>query len=111
MARPIRRTIASGIAAWDADADHNFSLLTDGPFPMLIADATGDLPSASSYDDCLALVGTTTVLMYLSNGTTWEVYRQGAVVADSTAATVADMATDFNELLTSLQDSGLMATS
>lgn len=111
MARPTRRILSSGIAAWDADADHNFSLLTDGPFPMAIYDTVGDLPAASSYDDCLALVGTITVLMYLSNGTTWEVYRQGVAVADSTATLVAEMATDFNELLASLRDAGLMATS
>ena len=111
MTRPTRRILASGIAAWDADADFNFSILTDGPFPMVIYDTTGDLPTASSYTDCLALVGTTTVLMYISDGTTWSVYRQGAVVADSTATTAADMATDFNELLTSLKDAGLMATS
>ena len=111
MARPTRRVLASGIAAWDADADANFSIITDGPFPMAIYDATGDLPAAGSYEDCLALVGTTTVLMYHSDGSTWSVYRQGAVVDDSTATTAADMATDFNELLTSLRDSGLMATS
>ncbi len=111
MARPTRRILASGIAAWDADADFNFSIVTDGPFPMALYDTTGDLPAAGSYDDCLALVGTTTVLMYISNGATWEVYRQGAVVADSTATTAADMASDFNDLLTSLQDAGLMATS
>lgn len=111
MARPTRRIIASGIAAWDADADANFSIITDGPFPMAIYDVVGDLPAAASYTDCLALVGTTTVLMYISDGATWSVYRQGAVVADSTATTATDMATDFNELLTSLKDAGLMATS
>lgn len=110
MARPVLRVLTAGIAAWDADIDTNFKIITEGPFPMVQYALVGDLPSAATYDNCLALVGTTDPLMYISNGTTWEVYRQGAAVADSTAATVADMATDFNELLTSLKDTGIMAT-
>lgn len=112
--RPVLRVIASGIAAWDGDVDANFTIITGGPFPIYNPADTATLNSeapASSYDNCLALVGTTNPVMYLSNGTTWEVYRQGAAVADSTASTVSEMATDFNELLTSLRDAGIMATS
>jgi hypothetical protein len=69
----------------------------------------GDLPSASSYADCLALVVDT---LYISNGTTWEVYSGvSANVPDSTATTAADMASDFNDLLAALITAGIMAPS
>jgi hypothetical protein len=108
MPRPTPRILASGIASWDGDADENFSIITGAPFPMAQYSLVGDLPAASSYDECFALVGD---VLYQSNGTTWEVYQQSANVADSTATTASEMATDFNELLTALQDAGLMATS
>jgi hypothetical protein len=110
MSRPTRRTIAAGIAAWDADTDENFDNLTSTPFPMfqvVAPDDETDLPAASLYDDCFALVDST---LYISNGATWEIYSGvSANVADSTAVTVADMATDFNLLLAALQTAGIMA--
>lgn len=114
MARPERRILAEGLQAWDADVDWNFGILTDGPFPIYnpadLATLNTEAPAAS-YENCIALVGTTDSLLYISNGSTWEVYRQGVAVADSTASTASEMATDFNELLTSLRDAGIMATS
>ena len=113
MARPTLRVLTSGIAAWDADVDANFQIIAGGPFPIYNPADTTTLNSeapAASYDNCLALVGTTSVLLYISNGSTWEVYRQGDAVADSTASTVADLASDFNDLLASLKDAGIMAT-
>lgn len=108
MARPTRRIIASGIAAWDADVDENFDKITGAPFPMAQYTLAGDLPTASSYDDCLALVGN---ILYISNGATWEVYTGEADnVPDSTATTATQMAIDFNLLLAELQTAGLMAT-
>lgn len=112
--RPTIRVISSGVAAWDADVMANFLLLSGGPFVIYNPADTTALEAAApaaSYTNCLALVGATSPLIYISNGTTWEVYRQGAVVADSTATTVADMASDFNDLLTSLKDADIMATS
>jgi len=110
MARPTRRTIASGIAAWDADTDANFDIITGQPFPMFQVSVVGSLPSASSYDDCLAVVGTgSSALLYYSNGSTWEEYQQSANVPDSTATTATDMASDFNDLLSALQTAGIMA--
>ena len=110
MARPTRRTIASGIAAWDADTDENFDNVTGKPlalFQVVAPDDETDLPAATAYDDCFALVDST---LYISNGTTWEVYSGvSANVADSTATTATQMATDFNLLLTALQDAGIMA--
>jgi len=107
MARPTRRVISSGIAAWDADVDFNFDLLTGVPLAIKQYTLVGDLPAAGSYDDCLALVGS---VMYISDGATWNPYfAVSANIADSTAVTVADMATDFNTLLAALQAAGLMA--
>lgn len=109
MARPERLILVSGIAAWDADVDLNLSLLFDSPFPMYQVSTVGDLPSASSYDKCLALVGSE---LYISDGTSWSKYL-GVVanVADSTATTVSEAVTDFNELLTSMKNAGIMASS
>ena len=110
MARPTRRIITSGLAAWDADVDENFSLIVDTPFPMAQYATVGDLPAASIYEECLAMVGP---VIYISDGTSWSLFSGGtaANVADSTATTAADMATDFNELLASLQTAGIMNAS
>jgi len=107
MARPTRRTISSEISAWDADVDFNFDLLTGVPLALKQYALVGDLPAASSYDDCLALVGS---VLYISDGAAWSPYlAQAATVADSVAVTVAAMASDFNDLLASLQTAGIMA--
>jgi len=107
MARPSKRIIASGVAAWDADVDFNFDLLTGRPLAVVQYDLAAELPTASEYDDCLAMVGST---LYISDGTDWSPYfGESANVADSTATTVEQMATDFNGLLASLQTAGLMA--
>ena len=113
MAKPIRNIIASGEANWDAEADINFSLLTEGPFPILLAANTGALPAAANYDACLALVGTTAAArLYISNGTSWVLYdAKAAYVPNSTATDVPTMATNLNSLLTALKDAGLMAAS
>lgn len=113
MARPARNVIPSGEAAWDGEVDSNFSMLTDTPFPILLAANIGALPTASSYDACLALVGTTSAArLYISNGSSWVLYDpKAAYVADSVAADVATMAADFNSLLSALKTAGLMASS
>jgi len=113
MVRPTRRTISSGTAAWDADSDANFDIITGQPFPMYWVATTGELPTASSYDDCLALVGTSgSARLYISNGSTWELYDNvSAHVPDSTATTASGMATDFNTLLAALIAAGIMAPS
>ncbi len=109
MSRPTRKIIASGISAWDADVDFNFALLTDYPFAIYQASSVGTLPSASTYPDCLALVGST---LYISNGTSWEVYNGvSANVPDSVATDATQMATDFNLLLTALKNANIMASS
>ncbi len=112
MARPTRLVLASGIAAWDADVDANFGMIFDAPFPMHQEDTIGDLNTnfpASSYDQCLAMVGED---LYVSDGTSWSMYLGvSANVPDSTASNVAEMVSDFNDLLNELQTAGIMATS
>lgn len=114
MARPTRNNIDSGIAAWDGDVDTNFGIILDSPFPIVTAVDFATLIAtfaASSYDDCFALTEDDSRL-YISNGSIWVLYdRQSALVADSTAGTVAAMAADFNELLDALKASSLMASS
>ena len=113
MARPTLRTISNGIQSWDADTDANFNMITGAPFPMFQVALIGELPLASSYDDCLAIVGTgASARMYISNGSTWELYDSVAAnVPDSTATTATDMANDFNDLLSALKAAGIMAPS
>ena len=90
MSRPTRRIISSGIAAWDADVDENLSKVFDGPFPMFQVASAGNLPTASSYDSCFALVNG---VLYISDGSTWAPYLGTAAnVPNSTATTVADSA-------------------
>ncbi len=111
MARPIRNVIGSGEAAWDTEADANFSMLTDTPLPIATFANTGALPAASSYDNCLAHVQADDRL-YISNGSSWTLYdRKSALVADSSASDATQMATDFNTLLAALQTANLMASS
>lgn len=116
MARPTRRVIASGIAAWDADTDENFSKVFDAPFPMYLADSLVDLTAdfdPADYEQCKALVGE---VEYISDGVDWVeslVSGEAANVPASTATTVSQMASDFNDLLTALKGSTppLMASS
>ncbi len=111
MARPTRNLISSGEAAWDGEVDTNFSIMTDSPFPIASYGNIGALPAASSYDDCLAHVRADDRL-YISNGSSWELYdRKSAFVADSTASDATQMATDFNTLLAALIAADLMASS
>lgn len=106
--RPTRRDISSGIAAWDADVDENFSKVFDAPFPMFQVDAEVDLPTASSYDSCYALVGD---VLYISDGASWAPYLgTSANVPDSTATTAAEAAADLNALFAVMQDAGIMET-
>ena len=111
MARPQRNVIGSAEAAWDGEVDSNFSIITETPFPIASFATVGALPTASSYDDCLAHVQADDRL-YISNGSSWILYdRKSALVADSTASDATQMATDFNLLLAALKTASLMASS
>ena len=112
MARPEIGTIAAGLAAWDAQADQNFSIITESPFPMFQVALVGDLPAAASYDKCLVLVGTSDPRVYISLSSAWVLYDKIAdYLAASSAVAVADLVTDYNNLRTNLIAGGLMATS
>ena len=113
MTRPARRTIEEGIAAWDPDVDFDFALLFDAPLPLFQEALVGSLPAASSYDSCIAIVGTgASARIYISDGATWGLYdSQSALVADSTATDATQMASDFNDLLAALQAGGVMEAS
>lgn len=115
MARPSPslNAITSNLENWDAEVDDNFDQLVDlcftNPFPAARYATTGALPAASSYENCLAFVEVDD-LIYISDGTNWNpIGTQCANQADSTATIVADIVSDFNDLLAKLQASGLMA--
>ncbi len=112
MSRPTLATIGTGLATWDADVDNNFSLLTESPYPPAQYDNVGLLPTASSYDDCFALVGTTNTRLYHSVSSAWVMYdREAAYVAPSVATTVPQLVVDLNLFLTSLITAEIMAAS
>ena len=111
MARPTRYVLAEGQQGWDAEVDSNFSMITQSPVPFYVASTViglgTDFP-AEAYVDCIAIVDGK---QYISNGTTWEAYYPVvANVANSVAITTAEMASDFNDLLASLQEAGIMAS-
>ena len=113
MARPTRRDIESGISAWEADVDENFGKIFDSPLPIAYYPLVGNLPDPADYEQCLAMVDVgADARLYISDGVSWSLYdQQSANVADSTATTVAQMASDFNDLLAALQAAGIMETS
>jgi hypothetical protein len=109
--RPVRKVLTDRLQAWDADVDVNFEIITDAPFPIAqFADfASLEIAApAANYDECICLVSGE---LAISDGVSWGPYRKSANVPDSTATTVADLATDFNSLLSALQAAGIMATS
>lgn len=114
MARPTLRTLVSGIVAWDADADVNFNMIVNAPFPMYLATDLSTLTSSfapASYTGCFALADPADPILYISDGTDWVPYiTEATAVPDSEATTAADLADDFNDLLASLQAAGHMAT-
>ena len=103
--RPTPRDIAYGISDWDVDANSNFAKLFSAPFPIFSVDDVANLPAAADYDECLALAPYSgEQRLYISDGVSWSLYdSMAANVPQSTATTVADLASDFNDFLTSLK--------
>lgn len=69
MARPEPNTISAGLTNWDAEVDDNFGLIFETPVPLAKYDSTGDLPTASNYADCVAVVEGDG--LYYSDGSSW----------------------------------------
>lgn len=110
MARPTPDTISSGMQAWDASVQANFDLLFATPAPLAVYANHGALPTASSYAHCVAVLEDED-RMVLSDGSVWlRVPSTAAARADSTATTVADLKTDFNDLLAKLRTAKVLAT-
>lgn len=106
MARPQRNIITQGLSSWDADVDRNFESLTGSPFPIFTVDTEGELPSASGYASCIALVSGQ---LFISTGTVWKAYNGTSThQADSTATDIEGAVSDFNSLLSKLRASGIM---
>ena len=70
MPRPSLTTITSGLFAWDTSVDANFDLFALTPAPIAEFANFAALPTASSYDDCIAITFDTHTL-YISDGTNW----------------------------------------
>jgi hypothetical protein len=76
MARPSFTDITNGSAAWDADVNDNFSLVGDTPLPLATYANAAALPTASAYEDCLAVTEDTD-LLYISDGSSWNLVGGG----------------------------------
>lgn len=106
--RPVRRNIVESIQAWDADVDRNFEILTDSPLPLATQADVGTLTSTyppDEYEDCITLVNG---VLYTSNGVVWSPVIVADPVATSTASTVGEIVTDFNNLLVALRAAGVV---
>jgi len=120
MARPNFSPVLldSGTEGWDAEVDDNFAaakeVFQDGPIPLKEYANVGALPAAAQYDRCACMVnlgGAVGWTIAISNGAAWQfVPKQAAAQANSTAAALADLVTDFNTLLTKLRATGVIAT-
>jgi hypothetical protein len=70
MGRPSHVPISSGLAAWDGEVDDNFNLAFSTPIPISVYANYAALPTASDYDNCLAMLSDEDTLV-TSNGTIW----------------------------------------
>lgn len=126
MSRPINKDIPQGMQSWDAELRDDLRQLYKTPVPLpngeyLLASGStegsaytsvGSLPSASSYDGCLAAVddgGDWTP--YFSNGTAWVqignfadvnalIDSTGGTSGGDTIAVVTNVATTNNAVAT-----------
>lgn len=116
MAKPTRKAIVAGLEAWDAPVNDNFSVLFDAATPIPEYGSIASLPAANQFDRCLAAVNNTTdtpatgwVLMF-SDGSTWrKIGVQAANVANGSGATLAQLETRVNNILTAMKNAGVMA--
>lgn len=111
MSRPVQVLVESGYSGWVARLNSNFAKLLDAPIPFA---SFTDVPALTSvrnpklYKDCFAVIGT---VLYKSDGTTWLPYREklsSIADLDTGTATVADIRTAYNNLLSDMQSKDWM---
>ncbi len=111
MSRPARIDTDSEATGWVANINDNFEALTEAPLPLALYASSGALTSARNpklYKDCFAMVGE---VLYWSNGTTWNSYREQLdYMADLNpgTATLSDIVDAYNDLIDDMQDKGWM---
>jgi len=90
MARPTHTTIISGEENWESDVNDNLGLIFTTPVP-LGEYATASLPTANSYDRCLAVDTDKNRLVY-STSTEWRdiEMRRRVVVTKTSTYTATD---------------------
>lgn len=112
MAKVTYPSISHAIEGWDAELEDWRIILSNGPLPIFEVAAFGSLPTASNNDRSIAFFndGVAGWIMAYSDGIAWQkVGHQTATQANSVAATVGALVTDFNALLAKLKAAGLMA--
>lgn len=99
-------TIDMSDSAWWSKVNSNFSEILDLPFPIATYADTAALNTAKNpklYKDCFALVSG---VIYTSNGTVWEIYREqltSIAALDTGTATLTDIKNAFNSLLADMR--------
>lgn len=113
MTVPTPIELPTGVASWDAIINKNFQMLNTEPFPLYTVTDFANLPSAVTYDGCIALVSESATVRYLvfSNGTTWDKIQVADYVDASTAVDLTTTISVLNDTITALKDGGLMNVS
>lgn len=110
--RPSFADLVHAQEGWDAAGNDNFSIIEDTPIPIARYSNPATIPTASQYDQCVAVINDATAgwILTVSNALIWrKVPVQATAQVDSTATTVADLRTDLNLLLARFRVSGTIA--
>ena len=113
MSRPSRKPTNASEAGWVGNINDNFAALMGTPAPLRVFTDEAELSTTFNpklYWDCLANVSG---VLYKSDGTDWVKYRTPVAFMadlDTGTATVADIRTAYNNLLSDLQSAGWMLT-
>lgn len=105
---PIQHTLEG----WDGELEEWRLIFMNGPLPVFETTTFASLPAASSHDRSFAFFNDTTAgwLPAFSDGAAWQkIGHQSAARANSVAATVGALVTDFNDLLAKMRTAGLLA--
>lgn len=109
-------SILAAVEGWDGPVTDNFDaikdIFIDNPMPVKEYALAAALPTASNFDRCIVIKEDATAgwLIRFSDGSTWRIVpTQAAAQADSVAASLGALVTDFNSLLAKLRASGALA--